>query len=147
MEPHAEKDTENRFQDANFLDFPFTCNEIKQGIIRLKKGNCAGPGLLLNEFIKCSASTMILTLVKLFNKVLLSGKFPDCWNHSLITPLYKSGDPTDCNNYRGISLTSCLGQTGGQPRAFRQGEVLRHFQNFREKFWSKFWISLYVLYI
>ena len=35
----------------------------------------------------------------------------------------------------------------GQPRAFRQGEVLRHFQDVREKFWSKFWISLYVLYI
>ena len=35
----------------------------------------------------------------------------------------------------------------GQPRAFRQGEVLRHFQDFREKFWSKFRNSLYVLYI
>ena len=34
-----------------------------------------------------------------------------------------------------------------QPRAFRQGEVLQHFQDFREKFWSKFWVSLYVLYI
>ena len=32
----------------------------------------------------------------------------------------------------------------GQPRAFRQGEVLRHFQDFREKFWSEFWISLYI---
>ena len=37
--------------------------------------------------------------------------------------------------------------TRGQLRAFRQGEVLQHIQNFREKFWSKFWISLYVLYI
>ena len=33
----------------------------------------------------------------------------------------------------------------GQPRLVRQEEVLRHFQDFREKFWSKFWISLYVL--
>ena len=35
----------------------------------------------------------------------------------------------------------------GHPRAFREGEVLRQFQDFREKFWSKFWISLYILYI
>ena len=35
----------------------------------------------------------------------------------------------------------------GQPRALRQGEGLRHFQDFREKFWSNFRISLYVLYI
>ena len=35
----------------------------------------------------------------------------------------------------------------GRPRAFREGEVLWHIQDFREKFWSKFWISLYILYI
>ena len=35
----------------------------------------------------------------------------------------------------------------GHPRAFREGEVLQQFQDFREKFWSKFWISLYILYI
>ena len=38
MKAHAETDTANRLQDANFLDFPVTCNEIKQGINRLKKG-------------------------------------------------------------------------------------------------------------
>ena len=37
--------------------------------------------------------------------------------------------------------------TRGHPEAFREGEVLRQFQDFREKFWSKFWISLYILYI
>ena len=35
----------------------------------------------------------------------------------------------------------------GHPGALREGEVLRQFQDFREKFWSKFWISLYILYI
>ena len=35
----------------------------------------------------------------------------------------------------------------GHPRAFREGEVLQQFQSFREKFWSKFWIYLYILYI
>ena len=31
--------------------------------------------------------------------------------------------------------------------SFREGEALRQFQDFREKFWSKFRISLYILYI
>jgi hypothetical protein len=53
---------------------------------------------------------MTLTLVKLFNKILQCGKFPSVWNHSLISSIYKSGDPNDCNNYRGISVTSCLGK-------------------------------------
>ena len=28
-----------------------------------------------------------------------------------------------------------------------RGEVLQQFQDFREKFWSIFWITLYILYI
>ena len=35
----------------------------------------------------------------------------------------------------------------GHPGAFREGEVLQQFQDFREKFRCKFWISLYILYI
>ena len=34
----------------------------------------------------------------------------------------------------------------GHPGAFREGEVLQQFQDFRERFWSKFRISLYILY-
>ena len=44
------------------------------------------------------------------------------------------------------SLALCRGQHKAL-RKNRQGEVLRHFKDFGEKFWSKFWISLYVLYI
>jgi hypothetical protein len=69
-----------------------------------------GTDLILNEFIKTGNSTLILTLVKLFNKILKSGKFPKLWNHSLISSIYKSGDPNDYNNYRGISVASCLGK-------------------------------------
>ena len=92
------------------LDFPFTCFEIKKGIHKLKYGKKEGPDLILNEFIKTGSQTMTLTLVKLFNKILQCGKFPSVWNHSLISSIYKSGDPNDCNNYRGISVTSCLGK-------------------------------------
>jgi hypothetical protein len=29
---------------------------------------------------------------------------PDKWKESIILPVQKKGDKTDCNNYRGMSL-------------------------------------------
>jgi hypothetical protein len=53
---------------------------------------------------------MNLVIVKLFNKVLQNGKFPKVWNLSCISSIFKSGNPNDCNNYRGICVSSCLGK-------------------------------------
>ena len=73
-------------QTPSPLDFPFNCSEIKKGIKRLKNSKKEGTDLILNEFLKTGNSTLILTLVKLFNKILKSGKFPKLWNHSLFPP-------------------------------------------------------------
>ena len=44
----------------------------------------------------------------IFNHVLSSGYFPDSWTEGIIIPLLKKGDVGDVNNYRGITLMSCL---------------------------------------
>ena len=50
-------------------------------------------------------------LVRLFNLILNSGIVPTEWCISLIQPLYKNkGSKLDANNYRGISLISCVGK-------------------------------------
>ena len=51
------------------------------------------------------------SLEKLFNDILDSGTFPTHWNIGVIKPIYKrKGDKRSPANYRGITLTSCLGK-------------------------------------
>jgi hypothetical protein len=33
-------------------------------------------------------------------------ELPDQWNESILLPIHKNGDKTDCSNFRGISLLS-----------------------------------------
>jgi hypothetical protein len=43
---------------------------------------------------------------KAVNSVWNKEELPDQWKESIIVPVHKKGDKTDCNNYRGISLLS-----------------------------------------
>ena len=52
--------------------------------------------MMSNEFIKFG-SPLIDILVKPFNKLLDSGKFPDQWTTSSLALIHKSGDINDCN--------------------------------------------------
>jgi hypothetical protein len=43
---------------------------------------------------------------KLITSIWNKEEMPDQWKESIIVPVHKTGDKTDCNDYRGISLLS-----------------------------------------
>ena len=88
-------------------DKPFTVSVIKQCIIALKSNKSAGHDLISNEILKHSSVVTCIAILKLFNLILDSGKYPSTWRHPFIIPLHKSGNKIDLNNYRGISLQNC----------------------------------------
>ena len=44
----------------------------------------------------------------MFNVIFDSGNFPSIWTEGIVIPLFKKGHAIDANNYRGITLISCL---------------------------------------
>ena len=97
--------------DTSELNAQLTEAEIVRNIKKLKNKKSAGIDYLLNEHIKCTATLLMPLYLVLFNKILNTGEIPEEWLTGLIIPIFKKkGSKEDCNNYRGITLLSCLGK-------------------------------------
>ena len=54
---------------------------------------------------------MLKLICSCFNLILDTGIVPDSWTVGLIVPIFKNkGDINDPDNYRGITLLSCIGK-------------------------------------
>jgi Reverse transcriptase (RNA-dependent DNA polymerase) len=82
-----------------------------------------GSGQISPEFLYKCADHLASPLHVIFNKSLSSGEFPDDWKKSFLTPIYKSGDRTNIENYRGIAILSAI------PKQFEKLFVM-NFTNF-----------------
>jgi hypothetical protein len=83
-------------------------NEVQGAIKALKNGKACGLDGISNEMIKYGQHVLIKPLTKLFNHILMSGIYPSNWSVGYISPIYKTGNPLDPTNYRGITITSCV---------------------------------------
>ena len=90
------------------LDIRITNKEVLLAIRNLKNNKSSGLDGIKNEMLKHSQSHMLPCIVKLFNFILSSGKYPAKWKTGYIKPLYKGEDPNVPDNYRGITLMPCL---------------------------------------
>ena len=95
---------------SSLLDNDITEREISNAIHKLKKNKACGYDGLLNEYFINCMNVLMPCLLILFNTVFKSGHFPHCWSVGCIVPVLKKGNPNDTDNYRGITLVSCLGK-------------------------------------
>ena len=111
---HSENDTINEQHSQNinnYVNQPFTDNEIIKAVKNLKNNKSSGTDSILNEHIKATINIMASVYTKLFNIIFDSGLVPESWTLGDIIPIYKNkGSITDPVNYRPITLLSCLGK-------------------------------------
>ena len=78
--------------------------EVELAIEKLKNYKSPGTDQIPAELIKTIGTTIRCEIHKLIISIWNKEKLPDEWKESIIVTIYKKGDKTDCNNYRGISL-------------------------------------------
>jgi len=78
--------------------------EVELAIGKLKNHKSPGTDQIPAELIKAGGRTICCGIHKLVISIWNKEELPEEWKESVIVPIYKNGDKTDCNNYRGISL-------------------------------------------
>ena len=105
-----EGDLVNNETNVEILDNPIDMNELDKAINSLKREKSAGHDSILNEFIIHASLSVKVLILLLFNIILKLEHFPAFWAVGTVVPIFKKGDKNDVNNYRGITLLSCLGK-------------------------------------
>ena len=96
---------------ASSLDNIHISNQDVIDVIKnLKPNKACGFDQISHILLKESLISLALPISTLFNKSLNLGQFPDIWKMANVLPVFKGKDPSIVNNYRPISLLSCLGK-------------------------------------
>ena len=78
--------------------------ELDLAIEKLKSHKSPGIDHIPAELIKEGGRTIRYQIHKLIVSIWNKEELPEEWKESIIVPIHKKGDKTDCNNYSGISL-------------------------------------------
>jgi len=82
--------------------------EVQMAIENIRKHKSPGIDQIPVELIKAGGRTICFDTNKLTNSIWNEEELPEEWKESIILPIYKKGNKTDCSNYRGISYVSTM---------------------------------------
>jgi hypothetical protein len=80
--------------------------EVDIAIPKLKNYKSPGSDNIMAELFQARNETLLSVIHKLITSICNKEELPNQWTESIITSVHKTGDKTDCNDYRGLSLLS-----------------------------------------
>jgi hypothetical protein len=83
-----------------------SASEVEIAIVKLKRYKSSGVAKILAELIQAGQETLRSESHKLIKLIWNKEELPHPWKESIVVPVHKKGDKTDCGNYRGVLLLS-----------------------------------------
>jgi hypothetical protein len=79
-------------------------SEVEVAISKLKRYKSTGADQIPAELIQAGGETLHSEIHKLIKLIWNKEELPHQWKETIVMPIHKKGDKTECSNYRGISL-------------------------------------------
>ena len=95
--------------------------ELSKAISYFKSNKSPGLNNISNNMIKYSQTVLLKNL----QKKIISGIYPNSQANGYITAIHKGNDPTDPNNYRGITITGAIGKVFNEVLRLRLDKFLQ----------------------
>jgi len=89
-------------------DLDITVKDVTEVLKTLDTSKSLGPNGVSPTLLGLCASEIAPSLTKLFSLAIKYGKFPDIWKLANVVLLFKKGDAHLFDNYRPVSLLSCV---------------------------------------
>ena len=90
------------------LDYLITADEVNGALKRLNKKSSPGPDKISGAHLSAGIDLLMPALIILFNNMFSSAKQPSLFSSNFLKAIFKKGDPSDPDNYRGIAIGSML---------------------------------------
>ncbi|CAF1667422.1 unnamed protein product, partial [Adineta ricciae] len=85
-------------------------SEVQTAISALKKNKSPGSDGIPAEMLQAGGEPLARQIYQLCNKAWHEGTIPEEWGKSILIPIPKKGDLSNCSNYRTISLINHTGK-------------------------------------
>jgi hypothetical protein len=83
-------------------------DEIQEIVRNLKRMKTPGTDNINAELLQATDPQMTHRIQDLILIIWRSERMPNEWNKSIICPIYKKGEKSECSNYREISLLNTV---------------------------------------
>ena len=90
--------------DLDQLTVPISKREIETALKQLKKNSAPGIDKISTEILTLTSEATVSWMKALADQIWKEEAVPRDWKNQITIPVFKKGQKSDCNNYRGIAI-------------------------------------------